>query len=231
MSAPTTPYRLAELGALLADPARAAILLALMDGSARPAGELAARAGVAAATASVHLRKLCDGGLLGVVAQGRHRYFRLAGEEVAHLLETLASRSGRSSVAVATRADPALRRARTCYQHLAGQMGVALFERLRSRGGLRLDSDALHLSRSGAAWLRHHGLIAEPALAELPGRTCVDWTERHWHLAGPLGNALTRSLLDAGWLRPQRGSRALVASVPGRLELRALGIDWDCPLP
>lgn len=228
MSAPTTRHRLAEIGALLAEPARAGILLALMDGSARPAGELGELAAVAPATASAHLRKLVEGGLLEVHAQGRHRYYRLAGEEVAHLLETLALADARPLAAIPLRADPALRRARTCYQHLAGQFGVALFERLRSRRALVLESDALRLSPRGASWLHEIGLLEDDdAIASLPGRSCVDWTERRFHLAGPLGTQFARRLFDVGWLKRRRDSRALTLGPAGRDGLRELGIDWD----
>jgi DNA-binding transcriptional ArsR family regulator len=229
MSAPTTRHRLAELGSLLAEPARAGILLTLIDGSARPAGELGELAGVAPATASAHLRKLVEGGLLDVHAQGRHRYYRLAGEEVAHLVETLALAGARPLAATpAMRADPRLRRARTCYRHLAGQFGVALFERLRQRRALQLDSDALRLSPRGARWLQEIGLFENAdEIAPLPGRNCVDWTERRFHLAGPLGSRLAQCLFDARWLKRRCDSRALVLGAAGRDGLRELGIDWD----
>lgn len=229
MSAPTTRHRLAEIGSLLAEPARAGILLALMDGSSRPAGELGEIVGVAPATASVHLRKLVEGDLLAVQAQGRHRYYRLAGEEVAHLVETLALAGARPlTAAPATRADPLLRRARTCYQHFAGQFGVALFDRLRQRKALLLDSDALRLSPYGTRWLHEVGLLdAADPITKLPGRSCIDWTERRFHLAGPLGTQIARCLIDAGWLKRRRDSRALVLGSAGRDGLRELGIDWD----
>ncbi len=223
-------YQLAETGALLADPARAAILLALIDGSARPATELALGAGVAPPTASVHLCKLVEGGLLAVQVQGRHRYYRLAGEHVAQLIETFAlsaapstSRSPRT-----TRVDPRLRRARTCYRHLAGRCGVALFERLRDGGGLVLGSDAIHLAPRGRDLLCRAGLLSEADdLSQLDGRTCLDWTERRFHLAGPLGVELTRRLLEHGWMRPRRDSRALDLGAGGAAGLRALGIAWE----
>jgi DNA-binding transcriptional ArsR family regulator len=230
MSAPTTRHRLAEIGALLADPARSGMLLALMDGGARPAGELGELAGVTAATASAHLRKLVEGGLLVVHAQGRHRYFRLADDDVAHLIESLALASARDATA-RTRTmptDPSMRRARTCYRHLAGQLGVALFERLAQRDALLLDSDALRLTPGGARWLQEIGLTrADDVIATLPGRSCVDWTERRFHLAGPLGTQLTQRLFDAGWWRRRRDTRALALGASGRDGLRELGIDWD----
>jgi len=229
ISAPVTRYQLAEIGALLADPSRAVILLALMDGSARPAGELALLAGISPATASAHLRKLCDGGLLDGLAQGRHRYYRLAGEDIAHLVETLAlTRARPSRVAVASAADPALMRARTCYQHLAGQLGVAFFERLRARRGLVLATDAVHLSRRGHNFLADAGLVdSDDAIEKLPGRSCLDWTERRFHLAGALGTHLARCLFDRGWLRRRKDTRALAITPRGHSGLAALGLDWN----
>ncbi|MGN6521429.1 MAG: ArsR/SmtB family transcription factor [Dokdonella sp.] len=227
-AAPTSRHRLAEIGALLAEPARAGILLALIDGSARPAGELAALAGVAPATASAHLQRLVTGGLLAVHAQGRHRYFRLAGEDVAHLVETLVLAGARAPVpATSAPAETPLRRARTCYRHLAGRLGVALFERLRERDALELGDDAIRLTPRGAQWLREAGLFepGDDGLA-LAGQSCVDWTERRFHLAGPLGNRLAQQLFERGWLRQRRDSRALALGARGDAGLRALGIDW-----
>jgi DNA-binding transcriptional ArsR family regulator len=198
-------------------------VLALLDNRARPAGELATIAGVGAATASAHLKRLADAGLLDVVAQGRHRYFRLAGDDVAHWIETLmlAAPHRRETRHAA---DRALAAARTCYRHLAGRLGVALFERLRNVSGLDLDSDAVRLNRRGEALLRTSGLI-DDGIARLDGRTCVDWTERRFHLSGPLGSELARRMLDDRWLLRRDGTRALGISARGREGLRALGID------
>ncbi len=186
MHDPISRYHLAELGALVAEPARAAILLALLDSRSRPAGELATLAGVGAATASAHLRKLSEAGLLDVTHQGRHRYYRLADENVAHWLETFALASPRLAARkLPPTIDAAFLRARTCYQHLAGRLGVALFERLRSAGGIDLESDAVRLTRAGEALLRRGGVIADSITgSQLHGRTCVDWTERRFHLSG-----------------------------------------------
>ena len=229
MSEPINRFQLAELGALLAEPARAAILLALIDGAARPAGELGTLAGVAPATASEHLRRLVEARLLSVLAQGRHRFYRLADEAAARLVETLAMAGRpRPRKAAATAADRALVRARTCYHHLAGQLGVALFNRLCDTDGLALGSDAVRLNRRGQRLLRDGGLLGvDDDLTHLAGRTCLDWTERRFHLAGPLGTQLTRRLLDAGWLRRRHDTRALGISVAGRAGVRALGLDWD----
>lgn len=221
-------YQLAEFGALLAEPARAAMLLVLLDGSARPAGELARIAGVGAATASAHLRRLLEGGLLAVHEQGRHRYYRLADDEAAAWLEAMAlPRAPR--VPRPQGSDPALCRARTCYRHLAGQLGVALCEAWLTRGWLRGDSHGLHLEAAGAAALMATGL-AEPSseqLLRLVGRGCLDWTERKLHLGGPLGVAITGAMLDAGWLRRSQRSRALLPSDDGLRRLAQLGARLD----
>lgn len=228
---PLTPFQLAETGGLLADPARASILLALIDGGARPATELAALAGVSAPTASEHLRKLVEGGLLAVLAQGRHRYYRLAGEEIAHLLETLVVlRSAPRQAARVAQAEPALAYARTCYGHLAGRLGVALFERLRETRDVQLEADSLSLTRQGSLRLQEAGLLdAGEDPLRLRGRGCLDWTERRFHLAGPLGCELTRRLLERRWLRRIDGSRALALSATGRAGLRALRIELPPP--
>jgi hypothetical protein len=163
-----------------------------------------------------------------VHAQGRHRYFRLADEQVAHLVETLALAGARTPPKVpVTAADAPLQRARTCYRHLAGRLGVALFQSLRERDALQLGSDAIHLSPRGARWLHDAGLLEDEAESlALAGRSCVDWTERRFHLAGTLGDRLADQLLVRGWLRRRRDSRALSLGPHGDAGLRALGIDW-----
>lgn len=227
-SVPSHRFRVAELGALLADPARAGMLLALLDGSVRPAGELARMAGVAPSTASAHLQKLVAGGLLGVVDQGRHRYFTLADADVAHLLETVAAGRGAAPLAPRAGAGRAVSRARTCYDHLAGRLGVALFARLGDAGAWLLASDAVRLSERGAQRLRRAGLLDEHAPhPERPGRVCVDWTERRFHLGGALGAWLAARVFAAGWLYRRRATRAIAATAAGRGGLRGLGIDWD----
>jgi DNA-binding transcriptional ArsR family regulator len=223
-----TPHQLAGIGTLLAEPARAAMLLALLDGTARPAGELARAAGVGAPTASAHLKRLLEGGLLAVQAQGRHRYYRLAGDEVAGWLEALALPRTPVTLAPPT-GDAALRRARSCYRHLAGALGVALCARLLDCGHLAASSDGLVLHRTGAQALAAAGLdpTVTARLPALRGRGCLDWTERRLHVGGPLGVALTGAMLDAGWLRQAPRGRALLPSVEGLRRLAALGVRLD----
>jgi len=222
-------YQLAEIGALLAEPARAAMLLALIDGTARPAGELAKAAGIGAATGSAHLKRLLEGGLLAVHDQGRHRYYRLANDDVAALLEALALPRTQRSLPDPAGGDKPLRMARTCYRHLAGRLGVGLCDALLQHGYLQATSEGMRLLDDGAEALAKSGLDAARVAALLPlaGRACLDWTERRLHLGGPLGVSLTDVLLDAGWLRRHRGSRALQPSDDGLRRLAELGVSWD----
>ncbi|MGB2567301.1 ArsR/SmtB family transcription factor [Micromonospora citrea] len=209
MTAATDGPRLADLAALFADATRATFCLALLDGRAWTAGELARAAGVAPSTASDHLTRLVRGGLLVEQRQGRHRYVRLAGPAVAQLVEDLAGhappapRPARSLRAVT--ADAALAHARTCYDHLAGRLGVRLRDALLARGLL----DATHglaLTPDGRAWLTDLGVPADrPAGRRALLRDCLDWTERRPHLAGALGAALCRRFAELGWTAPGSG--------------------------
>ncbi len=153
-------HQFAELGRLIADPARAGILLALTDGTVRPAGELARMVGIGASTASAHLNKLTEAGLVEVHQQGRHRYFRLANPQVAHRLENLGLVQSMLSPISLTRKDPVFSGARTCYGHLAGRLGVALFDALREHDDLCLDDNAAHISSSGLSRLGKLGPIS-----------------------------------------------------------------------
>ena len=197
-------HRIAFPASLLADPTRAAIVLALMDGRSRPAKKLALDAGVTPQTASVHLKKLVAGRLLAWEGDGRFKYFRLAGAEVADAVEALCEIG---PDAVPERALPAaareLRFARCCYDHLAGRLGVALTERLPRVGEgifaeLGIDVDALRSLRRPLS------------------RCCVDWTERRPHLGGSLGAALLRAFKERRWLAPVRDSRRLDVTALGR---------------
>lgn len=229
---------LASTAFLMADPARAAMLMALLDGGARPAGELAYAAGVTAQTASTHLAKLLDGGLLHVEAQGRHRYYRLAGPQVAAALESLAALTPAAPVRERPRGKQAqdLRFARCCYDHLAGQLGVAVTQGMQARGLIvAADDKQFAVTAAGQAWLAAIGLETAGLKAGRHGvaRQCLDWTERDHHLAGPLGVQLMRLLCDKGWLRRTKGSRAVQVTPEGWAGLKAeLGVDaraFDTP--
>lgn len=218
--------------ALIGYPARAAILSALADGRALPAGELAASAGLSSSAASAHLTKLLDGGLLALEREGRHRYYRLAGPGVAAALESLALIAPRPRHGVVLRSPQAqaLRFARTCYDHLAGELGVDIAHALRDRGliapaeqGKRVD-----VSEAGVSWF---DAVFGIDLSKLrPGRhglacKCLDWTERRHHLAGPLGARLFQRCCELGWLKRTPRSRAVQITRNGRHGLRAeLGI-------
>lgn len=221
-------FQVAELGVLLADPARAGILLALIDGTIRPAGELARMAGIAASTGSGHLHKLVASGLVKVVEQGRHRYYMLADDQVAHLLEMLTIERGLPKAIKSANNDAVVGAARTCCDHLAGRLGVAVFKALRESQGFVLTDEAVRLSNNGLAQLQRVGLLDDDAGApNLPGRTCVDWTERRFHLGGPLGAWLAKQVFDKNWLCRRSTTRAITPTQQGRDGLGALGVNWD----
>ena len=217
---------IARVGALMGDPSRAAMLMALMSGEALTAGELAFRAGVALPTASGHLAQLVDGGLLAVAKQGRHRYYRLAGPAVAHAVETLSDLAIQvfPSPRRVMPEDAPLRRARTCYDHLAGRLGVALADGLVRKRVLRRTDAELALVRrgSGEALLTSWGIELETLEASRRPvvRSCIDWTERRPHLAGALGAAIVDRFFDAGWIRRRRDDRAVAVTPLGQRRLR-----------
>ncbi|MEV4224260.1 MULTISPECIES: winged helix-turn-helix domain-containing protein [Nonomuraea] len=213
---------IAPVAALIADPTRAAILTALLGGRALAAGELARLAGVSAATASAHLARLLDGGFVTVVRQGRHRYYRLSGPEVAEVLEVLARVSARPPVRSLRQSRQArlLEEARTCYDHLAGKAGVALLEALRGSGCLAGEE----VTAEGERLLAGIGVHVAGARATRRrfAPECLDWTERRPHLGGALGAAVTAVLLERGWFRQGAAPRALTLTDEGRSELAAL---------
>lgn len=221
---------LAAVAALIGESSRAAVLSALMADRALSATELATIAAVAKPTISNHLDKLRAAGLITVERQGRHKYFRLAGPEVGAALESLlglAFRGGDSRRRGAP-ADPALRRARRCYDHLAGELGVEIHEHLLEAGALdRRGGDGLALTSLGARLFAELGVDAA-ALAEQRRplcRSCLDWSERRHHLAGALGAALLQQVTARRWARHDRASRALHFSALGEAALRrALGM-------
>jgi DNA-binding transcriptional ArsR family regulator len=214
---------IAGLARVLADPSRAAMLDVLLDGEAHTIGELARRAGISAATASSHARQLDGARLIAIQPVGRERRVRLAGADIAELLERIAVLA--TSPAPGAPQLDRLRFARTCYDHLAGLLGVAVAEALIDRGWLHPTSDNLEPSSALFAWLADHGHpISEDHRRPL-SRACVDWTERVPHVAGRTGAALAAMFLDEGWVARVRGTRALRLTDRGRTALsRELGI-------
>ena len=216
---------IAEIAALAGDPARANMLVALASGTALTASELANEAGVSAQTASSHLAKLEAGHLVVAVKQGRHRYFRLAGNDVAEMLETMmgvAARAGHLRTRPGP-ADPAIRKARVCYDHLAGEMGVALFDALTKRGHLAARGEELRLTRKGAQHLSGLGIDVEAlgALRRPLCRPCLDWSMRRTHLAGSLGAALLDRIFALGWAARDPSSRAVLFTRRGEAAFTA----------
>jgi DNA-binding transcriptional ArsR family regulator len=224
--------RLARVAAMIADAARSRMLAYLLDGEHASASELARAGGVHASTASVHLAQLVEAGLLVCEPRGRHRYFRLADGEVAQALSSLALVAERGTHASAWQHPERapLREARCCYGHLAGRLGVALFDRLQQGDYLRAGEHGLELTPAGQAWLRGFGLEAPPRASASQRLVygCLDWSERRDHMAGSLARALLAHFLAQGWLR-----RPAHASAPGghrALELTPTGRQHLLPL-
>ncbi len=209
-----------EIAALIGDPARASILSALMAGRALTATELALEAGVTPQTTSSHLAKLTASGLLRVARQGRHRYYRLAGPEIAQMLEGLMAFSGTRPQRPRAK-NPKLeevRRARTCYDHLAGELGVGVTRGMVSGGHLRPAGEDFEVTASGEAWLQKFGLDLAPLRRQRRAfaRQCLDWSEREPHVGGALGAAFAQRCFDLGWIERLRHGRAVVPTNAGR---------------
>jgi len=221
---------IASVAALIGDRARARVLRALGDGRALPASVLAAEAGVAASTASEHLARLVAGGLVRVEPRGRHRYYRLAGPDVGAVLEALARVAPAEpvrSLRAGSRAA-ALRYARSCYDHLAGRVGVAVMAALLRAGALTGDGspgEAYELTVSGRALLADLG-VGVPRGSRPAVRHCVDWSEQRHHLAGSLGAALLARMIELAWLERAERGRALTLTDRGARELEVrLGVE------
>ncbi|GHH92249.1 ArsR/SmtB family transcription factor [Streptomyces capillispiralis] len=223
---------LARLAALAADETRAACLLALLDGRAWTAGELARHCGVAASTLSEHLGKLVAGGLLAEERQGRHRYVRLAGTRVAQLVEDLAAQvapgaAERPRTLRQAGAGSAMARGRTCYDHLAGRLGIALTDALTARGLLRQDT-GFALTDAGLRWFGAAGIALDLRGRRPLARACLDWTERRPHLAGVAGAALCGHALGARWCVRIGSERAVKVTETGAHALHdLLGIEAE----
>jgi DNA-binding transcriptional ArsR family regulator len=212
---------------LLGEPARAAILLKLMGGRALPAGELAEGADVTPQTASGHLAKLMEGRLIRMERQGRHRYYRLAGAEVADAIEALLVLTAKARGSVRQQPAPpvvgTLAYARTCYSHLAGWLGVQIADALQAKGLLApAAGKAFAITESGRAWFEEIGIAGpfgdqrtSPKLA----RRCLDWTERRPHVAGALGVGMYRRFVELRWIAPTKNARAVRVTLEGKQEL------------
>jgi len=216
---------LSPVATLLGDPTRARILQALQDGRALPAGELARRAGITPSTASAHLARLSDGGLIAVERGGRHRYYRLAGPDVARVLEALAAIAPTKpprSLREATIGD-ALAAARTCYDHLAGRLGVELTHALIEQNALEDTGESFQLG------VRANIVLANLGIEALPPRRphalrCIDWSERHPHVAGGIGAAICTRAFAAGWIERLPTSRAVRLTPAGQRAFACLGL-------
>ncbi len=209
---------IARIAALIGDPARANMLTALMSGKALTATELAAEAGITPATASTHLAKLQAGGLIASRKQGRHKYLTLANDAVGHTLETLmglAAASGHLRTRTGPK-DPALRKARVCYNHLAGSLGIRLYDSLRAQGHLAGEED-IRLTESGQSAAETFGINVDTlAKSRAPlCRSCLDWSARRAHLAGSLGRAYLSRIETLGWANRVKGSRIIAFSPRG----------------
>lgn len=210
----------ARIAALIGDPARANILTALMCGKALTASELSHEAGVSAQTASSHLAKLRDANLVQERKSGRHKYFNLASDDVAQVLESLmglAAHTGHLRTRTGPK-DAAMRTARVCYNHLAGDMGVQMFRSMRTKGYLAGPDDTLALTESGQAFIAELGID----LSNLPRsksplcKSCLDWSARESHLAGQLGRALLTHFHDLGWAQRAPNSRVISFTKAGK---------------
>ncbi|MER8398160.1 winged helix-turn-helix domain-containing protein [Mesorhizobium sp. M0306] len=209
---------IARIASLVGDPARANMLSALMGGTALTASELALEAGVSLPTASSHLSKLMEGGLLTLASQGRHRYYGLAGPQVAGMIEAItgvAAAVGPQRVRPGPR-DAAMRVARVCYDHLAGEQAVAMLDRLVARQVLLRDDKEIQLGLSAASHFAAIGIDIHTKARRPVCRACLDWSVRRSHLAGTLGAAILDKILAEKWARREKDSRAVIFSPIGK---------------
>jgi DNA-binding transcriptional ArsR family regulator len=214
---------IASLAALIGDSSRALILSTLADGRALPAGELARIARITPQTASSHLDKLFKGNLVAVEVQGRHHYYRLRGERVAELLESLSTIARPTIPLTASQRERAeqVRFARTCYGHLAGRLGVAITQALCAKEYLCEEDSGYQVSATGSVWFRAIGIEVCRIKRKPLTKRCLDWSERRHHLAGALGVAMASQTFKLGWIVSARNSRVLRLTDPGKAALRS----------
>lgn len=222
-------HAISTLGYLLADPGRAAMLVALLEGRSLPAGELARAASVSAQSASAHLAKLSRGGLITMQQEGRCRFYKLAGPRVANALEALGaiSTARPATEYIVAKATESLLLARSCYDHVAGRVGVALAEIMQKQRVIVSEGERdYRVTARGADWLNELGVEMEVLRhgKRHMARRCLDWTERRPHIGGALGAALMEHFLTDGWLARNRGSRALRVTLKGRRAFAGLGL-------
>jgi DNA-binding transcriptional ArsR family regulator len=217
---------ISAIAALIGDPARANILSALMGGKALTASELAYCAFISPQTASGHLAKLVDGGLVTVEKQGRHRYHKLASASVAEAFESLSGLAATGSTRHRTTGpkDAAMRQARTCYDHMAGRLAVAITDALSSRQLIIIEDRSGWITDEGKSFLAGIGLDLDPREKSSRPlcRTCLDWSERRMHLGGRLGASLLQRSIDCNWVRPGKDSRTLSITPRGEIEFRSV---------
>ncbi|MGQ0676162.1 MAG: ArsR/SmtB family transcription factor [Rhodospirillales bacterium] len=231
MAAPVSAMSVAEIGALVGDTARARMLDALIPGRALTAGELAWHAGIGAPAASEHLAKLAGAGLLAQHKQGRHRYYRLASSRIAEMLEgiaVVASIHMPPRHRPPSRIDAALREARTCYDHLAGRLGVGIADALSRRGYVAFSADAGAVTKKGEGFFARFGmdLAAASAGRRCFCRPCLDWSERRPHIAGAIGAGIAARCFELGWIERVRDSRAVTITRTGARGFKdALGMN------
>jgi len=212
-----------EVASLIGDTSRASMLMGLLSGKALPASELARAARITPQTASSHLAKMVEGGLLVYESYGRHRYYRLANPEVGQALEALNAIAPPNPVRSLRESDQskALQFARTCYDHIAGEVGVAFTDRLLELDVMREDERDFVVTTDGTSWFREFGIELDGIR---PGRRhfarqCLDWSERRHHMAGALGAAVTNRLFDLGWIERIPGGRAIRVTSEGSMGL------------
>lgn len=205
---------MSAVASAMADPSRVSILCALMDGRAWTATELSAVANIAASTASTHLAKLLKSELITCLSQGRHRYYRLAGRDVAYLLETLMGVSMKFTQPPAIRTPVNLRNARTCYDHLAGKVAVGIYDFMCANGWLEPGGNSL--TAGGKLHFQNIGIVTQPQTRRKPSCACLDWSERRFHLGGDAGAALLKACEHHGWLTRTPGYREVTVTDAGK---------------